>query len=374
MQFQKLQELIVNAFHTLCTIDEKKILYDNFLGTLQAPEESRVLLESIRAATHVLLENERDLRAYQKLSSEIMNGVVSVFQKEGPNEMTRRLMQVISGEKGKVTVDPIGGFGLVRSFKYFPDGIPTESDKEAAKQVLISSVFPMIIVKARELLKRSNSEESAHDFILKSMTIIPGYLQKFVYKGSSFLNAFLFELKNLTRDGLAAANQIGTASHSWKRGTDVAKNKILSFSGQNFRALNDISGAENVRPPIEAPDLFEIVGTSRKNTTSLDSPVGDGETQLQDTIASPNFSSQETEDKSELARLMKLLSPGPQKTAIDFLYGISSGTPLNDVAVADKMGLSSRTAVHALVKRGLDQIRSKANIPLSKASTETKMV
>lgn len=373
MNYQGMQSFILDTFNSLRVVDEKKSLFDNFLGTLQAPEHS-LLLESIRAGCHVLLENERDLRAYQKLSSEIMDGVVSAFQKEGGNEMTRRLMKVISGEEGKVTVDPIGGFGLVRSFKYFPTGIPTETDKEGAKQVLISSVFPMILQKARDLLKRSHSEESAHDFILQAMTILPGYLDRFQYKGSSFLNAFLFELKNLTRDGLAKANHIGTASHSWKRGADVAKNKILSYSGQNYRARHDIYGSENNKPPIEATDLYDPVGTSRKNTVSLDNPTGDDETQLYDKIDSPNFTAQETEDKGELARFMKLLSDGPQKTAIDLLYGITSGTPLSDVDTASKMGLSSRTAVHALVKRGLEQIRTKAKIPVLIAPTEAKIV
>lgn len=364
MNYQIMQSLILNTFHSLQSVDERKTLFDNFIGTLQAPKESRVLLESIRAGAFVLLENERDLRPYQRLASEIMDGVVSKFKDEGGGrEMTRKLMDIIDHSKGRVNVDPIGGFGLVRSFEYYPDGTSTETDKIGAREILISSVFPMVLLKARELLKRSHDPEISHDFIVRAMEKLPEYLGRFKFAGSSFLNAFMYEMKNMERDGLAKANEIGTAERYWKKGTPMEKGKIVSFSGQNFRTLDAISGPENHRAPPDASNLWEPVGRSRKTSVSLDQPSGESESNLQDTIASIQYAAKDVEDKAELSKLWKLLPPGQEKLAIDYLYGLSLGRPISDIEAAEKLGVG-RTAVHRLVKNGLDEIRKRSGIEL----------
>lgn len=360
MNYPMLNDSLLNAFRSIQSSEERKGLFDSFLCSLKAPPEFGALLDSIQQAANVLLESDRDLRVYQKLSSEIMSGVVTKFQAEG-KELTRKLLDVIQGRKGKVKADPIGGFGLVRSFEYNPDGIPAEADREAAKHVLISSVFPFILMRARELQRRANDFEVAHDFIVSAIEKLPSFLARFEYKGSSFLNAFQFELKNLERDGLAKANEIGTAERSWKKGTSIEKGKIIAYSGSNYRSLEAIPALENTRPPIEATNLWEPVGRSRKTSISLDQPLGDGEAQVRDTLESPYYTSRDAEGKGELARLHQYLPSGPEKSAIDYLYGITTGTPISDVAAAERLGIG-RTAVHGLVKRGLDRIRSKAHI------------
>lgn len=372
--------------------NNEKITYYSFLESVKT-KQNKVLVESIQNGFVALFEdnatslNKKEVHdafsGYVTLANALTN-LTAKFQGGNGAAETKKMSDIknkVPGS-GKLQVKTYGG-GEAGKMNPVTDyqivaGDPDDSDVEKAKSILASSVIPLITMMATNAAKASTYLEPAKDFIVELMTDeLPSMVDRFQFNSenpSSFFNYFKgFGVKNAYKRLVSKGSGVGMVSKVWGPDRDYNKGDVVNHNQANYKAIEDISATENKLPPPQASQLWSQFGKSTSQVMSTDADMGgtgqgedDAKKTVGEVLTSEHGAPAETETNVDVKKLMAMLPDSPDKKALMMLYGV--GAPrLTDVEIAEKLSKDtgkeiSRTTVHNMVKRALDQIRSKANI------------
>lgn len=365
--------------------NNQKIMYYTFLESVKT-DSNKVLVESIQNGFRALYEdnstslNQKDVHdafgGYIKLANGLTELVAKFQGGEGAKE-TQKLTAIKNKTPGAGKLN-VQTFGQGEAGKFNPvtkyevvSGDPDDSDSAKAKAVLASSVIPLIVQTASNASKTSNYLEPAKDFIMELVSDeLPVLVDKFQFdpnNPSSFYNYFKsFGMRNAYKRMIAKGSGVAMTSKVWGEGKEYKKGDVVNHAQKNWKALTDISSAENKVSPDQATNLWEQFGKASSDEMSTSATIGaskdDNEKEVGEVVKNDNDfgTAEETETNVDVKKLLSLLPDGKEKQALMMLYGI--GMPrMTDAEIAEKLG-TGRTNVHNLVNKAIGMIRSKAKV------------
>ena len=350
MNLNNLKQLAVALYE-----NHEKIQYFNFLESIKNSsknDKTKALMETVEKGFGLLYEVELDgeeegevdvsseqpapaaaapeqkgippgFRDYVNLTKKLMAGTVAKF-KQNPAEETRKMMEIIKNGKGKVagkTLNKFRDFSVITDYNYTPDQPSDESDKEMAKNILLSTALPHWVYQGVQIGRTGDYEEAGHDFIVDAIN--GGYgntppaverLNNFIAaydpsKKGTFMNWEKRALMNLKKHAVAKSEGTTVTSKVWNPETVYQEGDVVNHGKKNWRAVNEemVAGME----PGKDNNFWEPL-EKKLDEISTDAPVGtgtddDAHTTVGDTIASPHDTAEDTETKIDIDKLLARL-------------------------------------------------------------------
>jgi RNA polymerase sigma factor (sigma-70 family) len=386
MNLNNLKQLAVALYE-----QHEKIQYFNFLESIKnstKSDKTKVLMETVEKGFGLLYEVELDgeedsevdaseeaapvaapekksvppgFRDYVNLTNKLMAGTIAKF-KQNPAEETRKMMEIIKNGKGKVagkTLNKFKDFSVITDYNYTPDQPSDESDKEMAKNILLSTALPHWVYQGVQIGRTADYEEAGHDFIVDAIN--GGYgtpsaverLAKFISaydpeKKGSFMNWEKRGLANLKKHAVATSEGTTVTSKVWNPETVYKQGDVVNHARKNWKAVNDemVAGME----PGKDNNFWEPQ-EKKLDEISTDAPVGSGtdddaHTTVGDTIQSDENTPEEDMHDTDVKDLVNtVLSRLPNNERFAKIKNIASmyfKDGLTQEEIAEKSGVSKQ--------------------------------